>query len=538
VVVRVGEGDVKKLNVPGRLAVAAAMAIEDLEGRYLLSAPVLGTDHVLNISGTASADRIMVCRILANGKDEIKISLGRRRWYFSTTEIGQIKVDAGKGDDLVQVDAESQAIRIGLVVYARGGADSITGGMDDDMIYGGDGNDSLSGGGGDDHLQGNAGNDAVFGGKGDDDLMGGKGNDGLNDDRGDNNFDGGGGSDVIKQGIAQPPEFIIGVWGQPSNYAWHWKARGVNTMVAAELQGGTVALSKWDNEVEQNGMYMIRQPSDKPEEDAKFSNLIAWLAPDEPDVHHTDPKTVQATYASLKKANPEMPVFLNFSGGHVVGYQETQWKHPYGPWLLGADWSSNDIYPVAGWNLPGRLGLVGEGIDRLRALATDKPQFAFIETSDQGLAWNMNAPGPTPAQFRTEVWNAVIHGVRGIIYFADQFKPSFSYNAMPAEVEAEMTAQDKTLTALSGVLLSKIDPKGYGLKLPGGMEGTVRVYQGKTYLIVQNMKSRHISGAKIKVSGLADGTASVYGENRTVQISGGEIVDDFEGNTPRVYVVG
>jgi hypothetical protein len=37
---------------------------------------------------------------------------------------------------------------------------------------------------------------------------------------------------------------------------------------------------------------------------------------------------------------------------------------------------------------------------------------------------------------------------------------------------------------------------------------------------------------------LADGTASVYGENRTVQISGGEIVDDFEGNTPRVYVVG
>jgi hypothetical protein len=52
------------------------------------------------------------------------------------------------------------------------------------------------------------------------------------------------------------------------------------------------------------------------------------------------------------------------------------------------------------------------------------------------------------------------------------------------------------------------------------------------------MKSRAITGATIKVSGVPDGEAEVYAEKRGVRIVGGEIVDDFEGNTPRVYVVG
>jgi len=516
--------------------------VEGLEERVLLAAhgvrASIADDSVLRVVGTAGSDRIVVSRVIANGKDEIRAAVGKRRWYFSTADVTRVEIDAGAGDDVVQVDAASAAMRMPLDVEGGAGNDTLSGAMGDDSLYGGDGDDDLMGGGGNDYLQGGAGDDALYGGKGDDGLVGNDGRDQLIDDRGDNNYNGGGGKDVIERGTAGPPEFVIGVWGQPSGSAWRWKQRGVNTMVAAELMGGRVSLASWDDEVAKNGMYMIRAASANPEEDAKHSNLIAWLAPDEPDVHHTDPKVVQAAYAKLKGANADLPVMMNFSGGHVVGYQERQWKHPYAAWLLGADWSSNDIYPVAGWNLPNRLGLVGEAIDRLTALAPDKPQFAFIETSDQGLAWNMNAPGPTAGQFRTEIWNAVIHGARGIIYFADQFKPSFSYNATPPEVEAEMIAQDKTLKALGGMLLSKINPKGYGIELPAGMEGTVRVYQGKVYLIVQNMKSRHISGARIKVSGVRDGTAAVFGEGRSVAVSGGEIVDDFEGYTPRVYVIG
>jgi hypothetical protein len=70
------------------------------------------------------------------------------------------------------------------------------------------------------------------------------------------------------------------------------------------------------------------------------------------------------------------------------------------------------------------------------------------------------------------------------------------------------------------------------------MEGTIRTVGGKTHLIVLNTKARAIPNAHIKITGVPDGPAQVFGENRTVSISGGEIVDTFEGNAPRVYVVG
>jgi hypothetical protein len=513
---------------------------EGLEARQLLAAtpPVLGADHVLRIIGTAGSDRIILSRIVMNRKDEIKAAVNKQRFYFATDQVATIWVEAARGADLIQVDAVSAILRRPMMIDGGKGDDTISGGLGDDTLIGGAGNDILMGAAGNDSLDGGDGNDTIYGGKGDDGLLGGAGDDMLVDDRGDDNFDGGGGQNHIQRGIDGPQEFVIGVWSQPSNYAWKWKARGVNTMVNAELMSGRIPLAKWDKEVADNGMYMIRQPGANPADDAAHSNLIAWLAPDEPDGHHTDPKVVQDLYARLKSVNPDMPVFVNFSGGHVMGMQDKNLKHPYSDWLQGADWSGNDIYPVTGWNLPTRLGLVGAAIDRLRALAPDKPQFAFIETSDQGLPWLPNAPGVTPDQFRAEIWNAVIHGARGIIYFPDQFKPGFAYDATPPDVIAEMTTQDAKLKSLSGVLLSKIDPKGYGIELPPGMEGTVRTFQGKTYLIVLNIKGRAITNAHIKVTGVTDGTAELHGENRSVQIQGGEIVDTFEGFTPRVYVVG
>jgi hypothetical protein len=514
--------------------------LEGLEQRVLLAVPtpVLGADNVLLVTGTSESDRIILSRIVTEGHDEIKAAVDKRRFYFSADDVASIHVDGGAGDDLIQLDSNSAIFRRPLILSGGKGNDTLSGSLGHDSLYGGPGNDQLMAGTGNDSLDGGDGNDSLYGGKGDDALMGGAGDDTLVDDRGDDNFDGGAGQNHIQRGITGPQDFIIGVWSQPSGGAWKWKSRGVNTMVNAELMSGRIPLATWDSEVAANGMYMIRQPSANPADDAAQSNLIAWLAPDEPDGHHTDPTVTQAFYDRLKNINPDIPVFMNFSGGHVMGMQDKNLKHPYSAWLGGADWSGNDIYPVTGWNLPNRLGLVGAVIDRLRKLAPDKPQFAFIETSDQGLPWLPDAPGPTPAQFRTEIWDAIIHGARGIIYFPDQFKPGFAYDATPPEIVAEMTAQDATLKSLSSALLARIDPKGYSLTLPANMEGTIRTVGGKTYLIVLNTKARAIPNAQIKITGVPDGPAQVFGENRTVSISGGEIVDTFEGNAPRVYVVG
>jgi hypothetical protein len=525
----------------GSVGAIAVAACEVLEQRQLLAAPPpveLRTDGCLVVTGTSSADKISVGRLTGSAFDQLRVSMGKRRSYFNTADVVRIDVDAGGGNDRVDLAADTQPLTIPFRVNGGKGNDTLNGGHGDDYLLGGAGNDSISGGIGNDVVEGAEGNDSIFGGKGDDALYGNAGNDLLSDDRGDNTLDGGKGKNTLKRGLVGPEQFVIGVWGQRSGLAWKWRARGVNTMVAAETMGGAVTITHWDEEVTRNGMNVIRQPSGDLDYDLSRPNVLAWLAPDEPDVHHTDPRQVIAFYEKMKMADPEKPVFLNFSGGHVVGYQDRGWKHPYAQWVQGGDWISNDIYPVAGWNLPRRLGLVGHAVDILTGYAPDKPQFAFIETSDQGLAWNLNAPGPNPAQVRAEIWNAVIHGVKGIVYFSDQFKPKFEYDATPPDVVAEITAQNARLTDLSPVLLSKNNPKGYGIELPPGFEASWRAYKGKTYFIVLNTGSRRVDDVKMTLHGVADGPAEVRGEGRTEQISGGQITDTFEGYSAHVYVVG
>ena len=493
----------------------ARVVIEGLEERNLLAGVgVTLAEGVLRVVGSDAPDQVVVGRLSATPADVVRVRANGAKSYFSAAEVRRVEVFAGAGADVVRVDLLNCPVRV-------------DGGLGDDSITGGAGNDVLAGGLGDDTLAG---------GKGDDGLWGGEGNDWLSDRLGVNQFGGGGGQDVIRKGTTMPDRFIIGVWGQRSGSAWKWKARGLNTMVAAETMGGRVTVESWDQEVTRAGMLMIRQPTGSTSYDLKQKNLIAWLAPDEPDVHRTDPDQTGGFYRRMKKVSKDKPVFMNFSGGHVVGYQERQWKHPYKEWTSHADWISSDIYPVTGWNLPERLGLVGESIDRLERFAPGKPQFAFIEASDQELSWVRNAPAASPGQFRAMIWNAVIHGARGIIYFPQAFNPKFEYEMLAPGIEEQMKTENARLNALSRVLLSRIEPKGYGFDAEG-VEGTWRVLGEKKYFLVLNRKGKGKQDVRMKLSGVADGKAKVMFEDREVEVKNGEIVDDFAGFESRVYVV-
>lgn len=109
-------------------------------------------------------------------------------------------IDGGAGQDLIAGDDGDDFISGG------GGTDDIDGEDGDDVISGGAGADLIEGNDGDDVLEGDAGNDELFGGDGEDDLDGGAGNDELfggdNNDSlrggpGNDNCDGGDGDDNI-----------------------------------------------------------------------------------------------------------------------------------------------------------------------------------------------------------------------------------------------------------------------------------------------------------------------------------------------------
>jgi hypothetical protein len=336
------------------------------------------------------------------------------------------------------------------------------------------------------------------------------------------------------------PAFIVGVFQQPTSSFDMWRLRGINTLVGYEGESGSRRISNqdWTEAAAAKGFCYIRQPANDLAADAKDPNLLAWMHADEPDVRKppTDPKVLADDYAEWKNAGPNVPVFVNFSGGHVLGRKVP--KETYLAYLKSADWVGNDFYAVTGYNRPDWLWKVGAAVDELREWSNNKPQFAFIESSAQRLAWTpKEARGVTPGEFRAEVWDAVIHGVKGVVYFPQQIGEGFKYDATPAPVALEMSRQNRRLSELGAVLAREMNPKPYVLKVDEPLEAGWRVgTDGRLYVIVLNFSDKPVDGRRIRIDGGPVGRlAKVTWESREVELSGGAITEGFAPYEVRIY---
>jgi hypothetical protein len=237
-----------------------------------------------------------------------------------------------------------------------------------------------------------------------------------------------------------------------------------------------------------------------------------------------------------------MPIFTNYSGGYVNQWQGSPLVgySGYKPLLDATDWSANSIYPVNGWDRPNDLDAPGRALDRLAKYSQGKPQFAVLETSDQELSWApRDIPAVTPGQFRAEVWDSVIQGAKGVIYFPQKFMPQFGFDNTPPEIEAEMIAQNARLTALGNALIQPANPTTMGLTLPAGLEGGWRWYNGKAYFIVLNTTGAAVSGAGLGLLGVGrKGKVTVETEDRTLTMNRRTIVDSFAPYETHVYSIG
>src|SRR5260370_36486434 len=97
---------------------------------------------------------------------------------------------------------------------------------------------------------------------------------------------------------------------------------------------------------------------------------------------------------------------------------------------------SSDVYPLNTYSDPSSIDLLtykspyapqwdrgpanpGNSIEVLRSIVGAKKEMAIIETS-----WQNNGPrvsadsrAPTADEFRGAVWDAIVHGAKGICYF-------------------------------------------------------------------------------------------------------------------------
>ena len=241
-----------------------------------------------------------------------------------------------------------------------------------------------------------------------------------------------------------PAYFPIAVWLQSPANAKRYQEIGINLYVGlwqgpTEAQIAALRAAK---------MPVICDMNEWARSHLGESTIVGWMHGDEPDNAQAlpdgkgwgppvPPSKIVADFAEIRRRDPKRPVFLNLGQGVAWdGWygrgERTNHPEDYAEYVKGGDVVSFDIYPVTADHpdVKGKLERVGFGTRRLRAWANDgQTVWACIEATHIG---NPNVK-PTPQQTRALVWQAIINGATGLVYFSHQFAPSFIEAAILAD---------------------------------------------------------------------------------------------------------
>jgi len=235
---------------------------------------------------------------------------------------------------------------------------------------------------------------------------------------------------------------------------------------------------------------------------------LFWETEDEPTFVWKEPKKsrtpaaqINDTAAFIRKCDPTHPLYLNHAPTNLVSTLQT-----YNP---ASDIVATDIYPViprgiremyALWP-DGRQGdllndtvsQVGQYADKMRAVAG--PHRAVFMVL-QGFAWEMlrekdRDPAmilyPTQAQLRFMAWQAVVHGVNGLVWWGLSYTPPEAalWNDLLTVVRELAQVRD-ALAAPAIKLRLKLTYHDTGHSLDRGIEWLAKPLGRDTLLIAVN----------------------------------------------------
>jgi hypothetical protein len=283
---------------------------------------------------------------------------------------------------------------------------------------------------------------------------------------------------------------------------------------------------------------------------ASDKTIAGWLQPDEPDNAQDNghggydpciaPATIVSGYQTMVANDATRPVML----GLGRGVADTTWggrgtctgmTSMYPMYAMGGDILAFDIYPV---NEGVPLEMVAAGVDNLiKWSGGTKPVIADIEASN----FNDTAR-PSPAQIRSEVWMAIVHGAAGTQYFCHRFTPTFSETDCldDAPTAAAMKTIDAQLTALAPVL--NTPPIGNGVTVKSSaaaipVDVLLKRQGGATYLFATEMRAGTTTATFTLARLPATASAEVLGESRTLPVTGGVLTDSFTSYGVHLYKI-
>ncbi|MBD3182310.1 hypothetical protein GF312_08460 [Candidatus Poribacteria bacterium] len=276
--------------------------------------------------------------------------------------------------------------------------------------------------------------------------------------------------------------------------------------------------------------------------------LMIWESMDEPAWTWKKPWKPRASAEGLaqghkfvKDIDPEHLLWINHA--------------PRNTWKTLAKFSQNldviacDVYPVISRDIDAEntyaimlngkqtdlanltISCVGEYIDKLKKAAGSKQAVWLVA---QGFAWD-DKLFPTYQQMRFMAYNAIIHGVNGILYWGTQAMPQ------PSQHWTDLKKVVREIADIEAIITSpnishniKKDYKEMGYSIDAGVEVMLKQYQGSIYMITANTS---VGPAEVTFSELpfTGESVQVLGENRSVNITSDSFKDKFEPYGIHVY---
>lgn len=355
---------------------------------------------------------------------------------------------------------------------------------------------------------------------------------------------------------SDPSFFPIAVWAQNPRLADSYKENGINMYVS--IHGG-LDQEKLDY-LKAADMKVITHQNDFGRMNLDEPLICGWMHGDEPDnaqLNKTtnnydpciDPAKIIADYKKIKESDPSRPVYMNLGRGVAV----TNWAGrgtcrgktdmymvSNDGYLKGCDIASFDVYPVNSREeeVKNSLWYVAKGIDNLREWSDySKPVWCWIETTRISERAERK---PTPAEVKSEVWMALIHGASGFGYFCHSFHPSTQSSAallQDKEMIEGVKAINEQVTSLAEVLNSPTTTEYASVQ---SSDSSIPVD-----IMTKNDKNANYIFAVAMRPGQTQATfqvekgkkVEVIGENRKIKIKKGKFTDDFSDYAVHIYKI-
>jgi len=356
-------------------------------------------------------------------------------------------------------------------------------------------------------------------------------------------------------GKNDPDFFPIAVWAQNPKNAEAYKSIGINMYVS--IPGG-LNQEKLD-QLKKAGMKFICHRNEFGRSNLHEPLLYGWMHGDEPDNAQRsetpgkwnpciDPAIIVGNYEKLKQSDPSRPVYLNvgrgvaytnWAGRGVCRGRTDMYMISNNGYLKGCDIASFDIYPVNSSepDVKDSLWYVAKGIDNLLEWSEHtKPVWCWIESSKIN---EKNERKPTPAEVKSQVWMALIHGASGYGYFCHSFGSNFD-DAAPLH-DPEMSRGIKTIneqvTSLARIL-NLPSTSGYAEVVSDNpaipVDIMTKSHAGSNYIFAVAMRPGNTTATIIVKEGKK---VEVLGENRKIKVKKGKFRDDFSNYAVHLYKI-